>query len=661
MVFVYFVVIKMLDTLLQHFINFVCLSGICLIAIGLGRLILCRTGMEFFSRGEYTVFSAGIGFGVMSYSVFILGALQLLYPVAIYILTGLHAVLSIAGWLIMRSSPVQISANKQDAEHPTCIPTQSVGTRLMGLWPGNKAALLDRCFDAILFASLLAGFLLVLTPSVGNDALAYHLAVPKLYLKHHGFFFISGNIFSHYPLNSEMLYLTGIALQGDVLAKGIHFLMGAFVLAGMWEFTRQYVFETRFAIPLTLLVFYTIPSVFVNSHMAYNDLTMTLYTFLAVYAFVNWFNRKQTSWIVLCGVLSGLAVATKYSGLFLPFLGCLGILWTCQRNNSTINNALGLLAIFVLCAVITGIPFYAKNMILTGNPLYPFFSTIFESKGWDIDQAISYGVFLQGLGMGRSFLDYLLLPWNLSFHAKMHSPLFDGVLGPVFILTLPFALGMRKIAIEAKITMVYCLLTFMFWASSAQQIRYLIPVFPFLAIMTGYVLTWYRKHKPCFIVLSAFILFSLIFNGYHIIKDFQKIRPIGVLAGFEDRDGFLNRMIPSYSMFQYINTSLPEHTKIFFIYMKNLGYICERPYYSDSMFESHTMEKILSQSEAPKDVYHAMNKAGFTHILYDINYIMGDISTFSTQERKLFIAFQRAHLELIRVEKKRYYLCRLAL
>ena len=64
--------------------------------------------------------------------------------------------------------------------------------------------------------------------------------------------------------------------------------------------------------------------------------------------------------------------------------------------------------------------------------------------------------------------NYLLLPWNLSFYAEMDSPRFDGLIGPVFILVLPFAIGMRKIAVEIKIVLVYCLLAFSFWASSAQ-------------------------------------------------------------------------------------------------------------------------------------------------------------------------------------------------
>ncbi len=624
------------SALLQHTLNLLFLAGISLIAIGLGRLILCRAGIKAISFGEYVVFSTGLGFGILSYSVFLLGALQLLYPVALYILIGLFAILSLAGWLGLRC-PLEI-------ERKTTSKT--------------RLSFYDRCIGAILIACLFLGFLLVLTPGIGKDALIYHLAVPKLFLKHHGIYFIPGNIFAHYPLNSEMLYAAGLALRGDVLAKGIHFVMALAILLGMWQFARHYISEITF-VPLALLVFYSIPSVFVTSHMAYSDLTASFYTFLAVYAFVNWFSRRENAWLILCGLLSGVAISTKYTALLLPFLGCLGILWACRHHRASGRHALRLLLVYVTCTVVVGSPFYIKNWIMSGNPFYPFLYGIFDGRGWDPEQARLYDLFVHSLGMGRGLLDYLLLPWNVSVNATMHSPRFDGVLGPVFILTLPFAIGMRKIAIGAKIAMAYCLFAFMFWASSAQQIRYLIPVFPFLAIMTAYVLTYYRRRKFVFGLLVVLVAGSLGFNGYHIVRDFLKIKPLGVITGLENREAFLDRMIPSYSMFQYLNAQLPEDSKIFLIYMKNLGYLCDRPYYSDSMFESYTIQKILAQSSTPAEVYVSLKERDFTHILYDINYVSGDMSTFSEQEKALFFVFQKRYLELIKTEKGRYYLYRL--
>ena len=295
---------------------------------------------------------------------------------------------------------------------------------------------------------------------------------------------------------------------------------------------------------------------------------------------------------------------------------------------------------------------------MTGNPFYPFLYGIFGGRGWDPEQARLYHLFVRSLGMGRELWDYLLLPWNVSVNARMHSPQFDGILGPVFILTLPFAVGMRRIAVGVKVAMAYCLFTFMFWASSAQQIRYLIPVFPFLSLITGYVLSYYHRRRAVFGVLVVLVAGSLGFNGYHVVSDFVRIRPLGVITGLEGRDTFLSRVIPSYTMFEYVNTQLPEDSKIFLVYMKNFGYLCDRPYYSDSMFESYTIQKILAQSANPTGVYDALRNKGFTHVLYDINYISGKMSIFSEQEKALFLAFQKRYLELMKATKGQYYLYR---
>lgn len=624
----------MASTLIQHSLNLGCILALCLIAVGLGRLILFKISLSGVSKGEDFIFAAGIGFGILSYSVFILGATRALYPSMVYLLLGISAVISLIGWKVRLSGSRKTEPEKLMLSFADAIP---------GL---------------LLLICLLFGLLLALTPAIGNDALIYHLTVPKLYLEHHGFYFIPGNIFCNYPLNNEMLYLIGLTLRGDIVAKGIHFVMALLILVSMYQFSRHLVPSARF-ITLPLLIFYTIPSVFVNSHMAYNDLTVTFYTLLTVYAFLNWVSTKQTQWLAISGVFTGLSVATKYSALLLPVIGCLGILCISRSQQISNRETLRLLGLYILSTLVVGSPFYIKNWILTGNPLYPFLYEIFGGIGWDTDQARQYDLFLRNLGMGRGLVDYLLLPWNLSFHAKMNSPVFDGILGPIFILTLPFAIGIRNIPNTLKMTVVYCGLTFLFWAANVHQIRYLMPIFPFLAIMTGYILGYYRHHRAIFCMLLVFIVASLGFNGYHIIKDFQAINPIPVLTGRENRDAFLHRTIPAYGMFKYINTHLPENSRIFFIYMKGQGYLCDRSYYTDSMIESHTMDKILSGATTPGQVYQELKNRGFTHILYDILYVLGDRSPFSERNRDLFIAFQSRHLELVKTSKERYYLFRL--
>ena len=455
-----------------------------------------------------------------------------------------------------------------------------------------------------------------------------------------------------------MLYIWGLSVRGEVAAKGIHFAIALLILFSMWKFGKRYFPDNRFT-PLSLLLFFTIPSVFQNAHMAYCDLILAFYAFVAAYAFINWFNTKETLWIILCGVFSGIAMAIKFGGLYLPLSGCVGILWGCRQHRIPNKKAVGLFSLYVLFTFITGAPFYLKNWVMTGNPLYPLFYQFFGGRGWSADQAGYYDLFIRELGMGRKLIDYLLLPWNLSFRARMDSPVFDGVIGPVFILVLPFAIGMRRIAVEMKIVWVYCLMAFVFWASSAQQIRYLILLFPFLSIMVSLTFSYFINNRIISTLLFIFIASALSFNGYYIVQDFRKIRPLSVLTGQEDKNTFLTRMIPSYAILNYVNTKLPEKSYVFTIYMKNLAYLFNRPFYSDSMFESYTIETILNNSKTPGDVRLAFKRKGFTHILYDINYVFGDAGTFSRENKNLFLAFQNRYLTLVKSDKKRYFLYRL--
>lgn len=631
--------------LIQHTGNIVWIAVICLISIGVGKLTLAWAGMKNSDSGETIIFSAAVGFAIIGYGVFILGLCQALYPVIIYLFTGICAIPAIAGWHV---------AKKARIKPPFPGETEPLENReSTGHWP----LAVNRCCLILLVISLLAGMMLVLTPEIGKDALVYHIGVPKMFLAHHGIHAIPGNIFASYPFFSEMLYIWGLSLGGEILPKGIHFAMAVFILFSMWKFGRRYVPENNFGW-LPLLLFFTIPSVFINAHVAYCDLTLAFYTFVALYAFINWFNTKQTPWLILCAIFSGVAMSIKYGGLSFPFIGILGVLWACRKNGIPSRKAIRLLSLYIGFTFITGAPFYLKNWITTGNPLYPFFYQMFGGTGWSAEQAGYYDVFIKSLGMGRHLPDYLLLPWNLSFNAQLDSPLFDGLMGPVFILVLPFAIGMRKISTEIKILPAYCLLSFMFWASSAQQIRYLIPLFPFLAIMAGLTFSYYRKNKIILTLLSVFIVSGLAFNGYHIINDFRRIQPLRVLAGHENKDAFLTRMVPSYQMLNYVNTQLPENAYVFTIYMKNLAYLFNRPFYSDSMFESYTIETILNNSKTPEDVHLALKKKGFTHILYDINYVMGDAGTFSEENKALFTAFQNKYLKLLKSDKSRYFLYR---
>jgi hypothetical protein len=405
----------MQTTIVQQGITILFLTGWCLITAGVGRLCLGGTAIRFASRSEGLFLAAGIGLIISGYAVFLLGVTGSLTASGIGLLLTSLALCSVAGWLCpLRTAPA--------------APT--------GLSAGELPASL------LLGILLLAGFVLTLTPEIGRDALIYHLAVPKLYLLHHGFYFIPGNAFAGYPLLGEMQYLLALFLQNDILAKAMNYALLCGIILGIGLFVRHVLHNQRFT-GLSMLIFVSIPSVFAVSHAAYNDLFVAFFTLAAIYSFFRWSEDRLTAWLILCGLFSGSAAACKYTALIATPLGCLGILWLAHRTGNRASETLRRLGLYVAPVLIAGSPFYLKNWIVTGNPFYPFFYGIFGGRGWDGDQARLYDLLIQNLGMGRSLPDYLLLPWNLSIRAKMDSPEFDGILGPIFLLTLPFLAALR--------------------------------------------------------------------------------------------------------------------------------------------------------------------------------------------------------------------------
>ncbi len=604
------------NTLIQHGMTVLLLCGWIGITAGAGRFFLSKTGLRPSSLGEALFLSAGIGIPVVGYAIFLLGVANALHPSSLYLTLFSLSLLSAVGC----SRPLGI------------LPAPASGKR------GT-----ERTASAALGILLLCGFMMALTPEIGKDALIYHLAVPKRYLLQNGFHFIPGNVFSTYPLLGEMHYLIALFLHNDLLAKAMNFSMLAGILFGMCLFIRIFMRGQSYPV-LSMLIFLSIPSVFAASHMAYNDLFVAFFTLAAVYAFLHWSEDQNGTWLLLCGLFSGSAAACKYTALLLTPIGCLGILVVASRIDMTEGRAIRLLFRYIATAFVCGSPFYIRNTITTGNPFHPFLYGIFGGRGWDMDQARLYDIFIQNLGMGRDWPDYLLLPWNLSFHAKMDSPEFDGILGPIFLLTLPILLFHRRWQKPVRVILAFSLLTFLFWAFSAQQIRYLIPLFPLLAIVTGATLSHLRDRKYGFALMAFIVTGCLIFNGYHISRQFLKVQPLRVAVGVESRDNFLNRTLSPYRMYRFANDHLHSDARVFLIFMKNYTYLCNHSCYSDSMFEAHTLQKILSEESSASGVRTLLKDMGFTHLMYDAIFLLGDPSPLSQEQKILFESFQRQYL-----------------
>ena len=195
-------------------------------------------------------------------------------------------------------------------------------------------------------------------------------------------------------------------------------------------------------------------------------------------------------------------------------------------------------AIFGAAALLVGGPWYLKNWLWTGNPVYPFYF----SPGGNLGERVALWMdYMNGFGAPRTLVGYLLLPVLLytqytRFGTFMGSIEIPSLLFP-FVLGYPFIRRTPALNILAG----WVVLRFAFWAIGAQQTRSLLPLFPALSILVAYVLV--SLAGPVrgllgrallrglgFGMLAAALVYSLLF--------FADVRPLGVIVGSESREDF---------------------------------------------------------------------------------------------------------------------------
>jgi hypothetical protein len=322
---------------------------------GIGLVLVRNTNL---SGIERLAWAAPLGLGALSLVGLALGTLGLLRP-----------------WLLWTLTIVGLAAT---------APT---------LWRASRSAWSDRTFlphgrfQTVLavYCSVILAVALIwsLTPPTAWDSLVYHLTGPKLYLS-------SGRI-SHpidlahlgFPQLTEMLFTWGMGLIGERAAARIHWFYGTLTVIALVAAGRQGpAGESGW---LASAILFSSRTIVTLLGWAYVDLAIVLYATLAFLALAGWTGTdRREEWLTLTGVFAGLALSTKYTALaLLPASTVVFASFEIRNGGSVGRNLLRAIRHSIIVgalALLVWAPWLAKNVLLTGNPTYPFF---FGGIHWD--------------------------------------------------------------------------------------------------------------------------------------------------------------------------------------------------------------------------------------------------------------------------------------
>lgn len=565
-----------------------------LVAMGLGWKIQRWLDLKGLTLSERVAFGLPTGLGILAYGVFVLGFLNLLNPWMIFF------------WLIGGG----VWASKE-AYEILCRILSAALRRFSALMHFNLAK------KALLVAGILIfGFALAqaLTPPYGYDSLMYHLQAPKLFLSAGHLQLLPDIWQANGPFTVEMLYTIGLAFGSDVFARLIHLTYALCLMVATYGLGRRFIGNRGSWIATLLLL--GVPILPFWASLAYADMAWAAYEILGIYAFLLWREKRQTRWLVLSGLMLGWAAGCKYLALGTVIVIGGGILW--QSRSTKWKGIASHSLFFGLPAFLVASPWYLKNWLWAGNPLYPF---VFGGPGWDTQRLDLLMSYLQSFGAGRSITDYALLPVNLYVQNTSFGTFGIGIeiLGFLIPLALLYPIARSHLRIDS--IAIITILRFLIWSVGSQQTRFLLPVLPTLSLLASYSLlrlsdALKRRRLVSKLVIAIPISMGLLATLVLQIFFYQMFRPVGVIRGNESKDRFLRRAVAEYPAFRFIHDTLPPNDRVFMM-VEGPGYYCDARCLPDT--EPSAWTNLVFPELNISFTAERLHELGVTHLLLKLD------------------------------------------
>jgi hypothetical protein len=487
------------------------------------------------SRAERAVFGIAIGMGAVAYLVLALGLLKLLRPALLWGAVGLAAIAALVYFRPKLTLPKMSGSSSGIG-----VLLVAIGFGLVGL-------------------ATLAG---AIAPPTQWDEMAYHLAVPKVFLREGRIFYIPYDHHSNFPFTLQMLYTLMLSVGAVWGAKLIHWLCGLLLVISVGTFCKRH-FGDGAAIAAGAIL--ASPLVLWEATTAYIDLGTTLYVWLAFYGLMSVGRHEPgkslpTLWLLLSALCMGFALGTKAT--VLGFWGLMLIGFALRRAWKP-----GVLWGSVSLGV--GLVWYIKSWLFAGNPVYPFAYSILGGRYWSAENAAQYAAEQGRFGFGKDPLSLLLSPFRVSIERFLTPPSGrpfafteqapSGIdFGFVWLIGLILALVFwKKLPTPAKYAGALAGGMWLFWFFTMQQGRYLLPALPLFAVLIG--AAYAVASKPVRAGLAAVVVLGVGWSVWSV----QTAR--------------LDRATDLIAACQAINASAAPADKVA-IFDENRGFYLEREY-----------------------------------------------------------------------------------
>ncbi|WP_435016221.1 ArnT family glycosyltransferase [Tundrisphaera sp. TA3] len=452
------------------------------------------------------------------------------------------------------------------------------------------------------FLALMA--LAAMLPTIDFDAIEYHLQGPKEYYQAGRIRFLPHNVYTSMPFGIEMLHLLGMEVFDDWWRGA---LAGQLMIAAFAPASAILIYATasRLGSPragwVAAVAYLTAPWVYRLAVLPYVEGPLCFFHAALAWAVArSWDDREDGAdarWGWLLGLLAGGAMAIKYPALLsavAPFgLAALARSWRDRSPRFALRFAAG--------TAIVMAPWLIKNVVDTGNPVYPLGYGVFGGSHWDPAADAKWRAVhgprpIVAAEFFRSIVD-------VAGRSDWQTPLF-AALAPLAFLRRDRWRGAGWLAAYAA----YLFLSW--WLLTHRLDRFWLPMLPALAVLAGLGADWTRG-RIWTAGLAALLSVAIVANLAYTST---------ALAGLNEWTGdlqTLRRTVPEMTNpgLAELDARLPPGAKPLLVGQAAVFHF-NRPVVYNTVFDDETIET-LAKGKTPEEVRRGLERLGVTHVYVD--------------------------------------------
>lgn len=556
--------------------------GFVWVALGIGRRALLLLGAaDKLEAAEKGVMAFVLGAGVLQFLPFLLGIGGVLSVTSVRLTSG--ALLLVCGLDAWRALGDLRTAWSKRGAQPTWLKWW-----LLLLLPGVVLALLN-----------------ALTPTLDADGLGYHLTVPKRWLALGSLAYLPTYPYSNTPMGVEMLFTLGLAWGGDAPAKLVHLLLGLAAAATLYLAAARLVRGALPALGATLLLFGPF-GIGPLMGWAYVEAATACVLVASGLAWVAWFRDRDLALLRLAGLLAGIGASFKMTAGLVPVaMAALTfvLLWRDERAASADRTRAGVAALlgFLPFVALPVLPWLARSLVMTGNPVFPMFAGLIPSRDFSAAQSKAFDQYnrfmVWGVGSGAA--------WGLGVR--------KAILGGVaaVLALVGGVISWRQRTFAGRAVSVAVLLTVLVQLGAAGLYkRYWIPVLALAELPLLLLLARWAEHRALGAgTLALTALLSLV--GAKQLLGAANGDASGLIKtalGLEPQRAFIERHQPLLPIYEALNRDAPPSAGV------ALAGYCSGFYIDRTTFCADIVQSALRVSSW-EDFKADVARLGITHVI----------------------------------------------